>query len=263
MSLPKHNFRRPAAWKDFSRLGNDDDSINQKPGRARCTNDGDQCTTMNGAGNCRSTPNGQLACVPIADCVGKAEGDSCKLPPIGGNRGNRVDGAGRDSSTPPPPPAVEGVCKQNPNTQMWFCIPEAMVRSGVPHRGSNTMGASSNGQVPFSANSNNGRFGGNGIGTDNGRGNFGPNPRGSFGGNIASKGRRFPTDGAGNFGGSVNANAGGTNLVSGSNGGPMGRGNRNGNGNLGRPKSEDQANWSDFNPPPGFLQNVHLRGGQR
>eukprot|EP00750_Incisomonas_marina_P028731 INCI6872.1.p1 GENE.INCI6872.1~~INCI6872.1.p1 ORF type:complete len:322 (-),score=53.65 INCI6872.1:134-1099(-) len=176
--------------------------------RGACENDGDPCPTIAGMGACRFRAQiGNFVCVPPADCDGKGDGDSCRLAGGGALPPGFGGGSADETGSGLPPQPEQGVCKQNPDSLQWFCVPLSHVArqqqrqqlppGGGPRGPGGNPGWMRNGIGGGSAPAGAGAFGG---------GNNGPGGAGGFrgmggAGFSAQGGARAPGAGAGaNFG---------------------------------------------------------------
>ena len=223
---------------------------NQKPGLGPCAEEGETCQSRFGQGTCRTNQQmGVLICAPRVDCDGKADGDSCSLP---------ITGKGGDDAE-----TAEGICKQNPQSNRWFCVPahQAQGRGGQGgfggpggFGGQGPGGQGPGGQGPGGQGPGGQGPGGQGPGGQGpggqGPGGQGPGGQGGFGGPGGFNGQ-------GSYG-----NQGGRN---GGNGGAGRKGSGNGGGfgggqgaNQGRP---GMGGGGGFGSPYGRAGNTGGAGG--
>ena len=263
-----------------------------------CVTDGAECSSRLGAGVCRlNVQQGILVCVPPVDCEGKSDGDPCKLPPTRpqqqqGQQNNQRFGSDNQRADAPALPA-SGICKQNPDTARWYCLPPHQVRAngnggpGSGGRGSSGFMGSSQQGGPFGRqngnagnNGNNGNgMGGMGMGMGMGMGSMGvgmgmgmgmgPGASnaggGSNGGQAGNMGSMFNMDSSNNNRGNManmNGGIGRGNAAGGGNGGASansGTGTGMGGGLSVSGNNED----SSLHLPSGFAAKFGLRGGPR
>lgn len=172
----QHRSKRPDSWRKVAAIAESQprspaqDSSGGQPMIPTCNAVGDDCSIFGSTGKCHQTPRGDIRCIPPSGCDGKSDNDPCDLP-----KGD------------------QGVCKQNPDTQAWFCIPSSAVFQGGRGGGGSQgqgggMRGGMNGQ-PGGMNGMNGRPGGmNGMNGQRGgspgqrSGPAGPGSNGDAGG---------------------------------------------------------------------------------